>query len=87
MVVEILSPSNRGHDLAVKRELYARHGVPEYWIVDPDRATLLALTDPATSDAVGEYNTERLYQAGDSLTTGRIPGLAISVADIFAEPW
>ena len=87
LVVEILSPSNRGHDLVVKRELYARHGVPEYWIVDPDRETLLALTTPVTSDDVGEYTTEALYQSGDTLTTERIPGLAIDVADIFAEPW
>ena len=87
LVVEILSPSNRGHDLAVKRELYARHGVPEYWIIDPDRETLLVLTDPVTSEGVGEYTIEATYQAGDTLTTDRIPGLTIAVADIFAEPW
>lgn len=87
LVVEILSPSNRGHDLAVKRELYARHSILEYWIVDPDRETLLALTDPVTSDGEGEYTTEKLYQAGGNLTTERIPGLTINVADIFAEPW
>ena len=87
LVVEILSPSNREHDLAVKRELYARHGVPEYWIIDPNRETLLALTDPTTDDGIGEYTTEATYRVGDTLTTDRIPGLAINVADIFAEPW
>ena len=71
----------------MKRELYARHGIPEYWIIDPERETLLALTDPATTDGVGEYITEALYQAADTLTTDRIPGLAINVADVFAEPW
>ena len=87
LVVEILSPSNRAHDLAVKRELYARHGVPEYWTMDPYRETVLALTEPALNDGVGEYATETLYQIGDTLTTDRIPGLAIAVADIFAAPW
>ena len=87
LVVEILSPSNRAHDLAVKRELYARHGVPEYWTMDPYRETVLALTEPAVNDGVGEYATEALYQIGDTLTTDRIPGLAIAVADIFAAPW
>jgi Uma2 family endonuclease len=45
LVIEILSPSNRGHDLLMKRALYARAGVREYWIVDPDRRAveLLAL--------------------------------------------
>ena len=87
LVVEILSPSNRARDLAVKRELYARYGVPEYWILNSDRETVLALTEPATSAGVGDYTTEVLYQSGETLTTGRIPGLAIVVADIFAAPW
>jgi Uma2 family endonuclease len=87
LVVEILSPSNSAHDLAVKRELYARHGIPEYWILNPIQETLLALTDPVTHDGVGEHTVEALYQSGDTLTTSRIPDLAIAVADIFAEPW
>lgn len=35
LTIEILSPSNPEHDLWRKRELYRRHGVREYWIVDP----------------------------------------------------
>ena len=37
LLVEVLSPSNRGHDLLTKRALYARAGVREYWLIDPDR--------------------------------------------------
>ena len=33
--IEVLSPSNPENDLWRKRELYRRHGVREYWIVDP----------------------------------------------------
>ena len=33
--IEVLSPSNPENDLWRKRELYQRHGVREYWIVDP----------------------------------------------------
>ncbi|HLQ37465.1 MAG TPA: Uma2 family endonuclease [Planctomycetota bacterium] len=36
MVVEILSPSNRDYDRRRKKARYARAGVREYWIVDPD---------------------------------------------------
>jgi Uma2 family endonuclease len=40
LVIEVLSPSNRGHDLLMKRALYARAGVREYWIIDPDKRTV-----------------------------------------------
>jgi Uma2 family endonuclease len=33
-VVEILSPSTAMIDRTRKRELYARYGVPNYWLVD-----------------------------------------------------
>ncbi len=33
LVVEITSPSTMNKDLKLKKSLYQRHGVPEYWIV------------------------------------------------------
>ena len=43
-VCEVVSPSNAAHDLVTKRRLYAEHGVPHYWLVDPSVRTLTALT-------------------------------------------
>src|SRR4029077_11965372 len=36
LVVEILSPSTRPRDERLKRDLYERVGVDEFWLVDPD---------------------------------------------------
>jgi len=35
LVVEILSPSTSSNDTALKKHLYERMGVGEYWIADP----------------------------------------------------
>jgi Uma2 family endonuclease len=45
LVIEVLSESNRDHDLDTKRREYAQAGIPEYWIVDPEnrRITVLQL--------------------------------------------
>jgi Uma2 family endonuclease len=49
LVVEILSPSTRRADRTVKAGLYARYGVPWYWIVDPGARTIEALALRADS--------------------------------------
>ncbi len=60
MVIEILSPSTRRHDLSVKYQLYQRAGVREYWIVDPEGKTVqvFRLED-------GLYNAADVYTGGD----------------------
>lgn len=40
LVIEILSPSTAAIDRGVKLQLYARYGVPYYWIVDAGARTL-----------------------------------------------
>ena len=42
LVVEVLSPATARRDLTVKRKLYSRHGVPCYWLIDPDRREIIA---------------------------------------------
>lgn len=84
LVVEIISPSNPTRDLETKRELYARHGIPEYFILDTDTETVMALSGPIAEGGVGAYTSEVLYRSSDTLTTASVPGLEIAVTDIFA---
>ena len=78
LVVEILSPSTASLDRTTKRDLYARHGVEEYWIVDPSAQTVaVMLLRNGRFEVVGEYGRE------DALTSPTLPGLTISLDKIF----
>ena len=81
LVIEIGSPGTRRRDETIKRSLYQRSNVLEYWVVDPD------------IDAIRVYRRsgERLAravelsaEAGDVLTTALLPGLEIPLSHIFA---
>ena len=78
LVVEILSPSTESTDRGYKRELYARHGVREYWLVDPDARTVevLLLGD-------GEFETAGTYEPGQALASPTLEGLTIDLNEVF----
>src|SRR4051794_34459972 len=73
LIVEVLSPGNSRHDLVTKRTLYARAGVPEYWLVSPEAmmVEILALD--------GEQYRTHARVAGDEL-------LSSSVLPAFSYP-
>ena len=79
LVVEVLSPSTRRRDLELKRRRYARFGVLEYWLADPVSRTIRVLELRG-----GEYIERGVYGVDDELVTLLIPGLRISVAQVFA---
>ena len=80
LAVEVLSPSTEGYDRGYKRELYARHGVREYWLVDPDLETIEVLTP-----GEGGFVRHALYESREILTSPLLPGLAVELATIFGE--
>lgn len=45
LVVEILSPGTATYDRGYKQGLYSRHGVREYWLVDPYADTVEVLAE------------------------------------------
>ena len=78
LAIEVLSDPR--HDRVRKRRLYARFGVPEYWIVDPDgdRVEVHRLED-------GGYGAPIVFEPGATITSALLPGLEIDVADLLAE--
>ena len=82
LVVEIGSPSTRRRDETIKRRLYERSGVKEYWIVDPD-VDVVRVYRPG--DVGYTRPVELSLEAGDTLTTPLLPGLELPLGQIFKE--
>lgn len=80
LVVEVLSPSTRARDLGVKVHLYARFQVPEYWVVDPDEATMTIyrLTK-------GGYQVEGPFHGAEQVHTPLFPATFLTVAHLFQD--
>ena len=78
LVVEILSPSSSSRDWKYKRNLYAKYGVREYWIVDPaNRIVSVMLLRDGVLEIAGAY------VEGDTLTATALEGFEVRVSEIF----
>jgi len=78
LVVEILSPRTAVLDKESKRKVYAREGVEELWILDPERKTVSLFRlqeEPAEPRAV--------YGLKQAFGSACFPGLKLRVRDIF----
>jgi Uma2 family endonuclease len=80
LVVEIASPSTRKRDETIKRRLYERFGVAEYWVIDPELDLVKVYRRAGERyERVAELALEK----GDVLTTPLLPGLDLPLAKIF----
>jgi Uma2 family endonuclease len=82
IVIEIGSPGTRKRDETIKRRLYERSGVSEYWVIDPDLDVVRVYR--REQDRFGRP-AELAVETGDVLTTPLLPGLELPLARIFAE--
>ena len=78
LLIEVLS--NPRIDRVRKWEIYARFGVPEYWIVDPDSdwVEIYRLTD-------GAYGKPEILRAGEDLTFALLPDFRVALAELLAR--
>lgn len=83
LVIEILSKSTRKRDARIKRRLFERTGVREYWLVDPelDAVQVFRPTAEGKLARVSELTAEDDH----TLTTPLLPGCAIGLRELFRE--
>lgn len=73
LVVEVLSAATAGHDQVLKRRVYERAGVREYWLVHPvDRVVIIyRLAD-------GQYGRPDVFELAGTTPVGVLPGVSIA---------
>jgi len=81
LVVEILSPGTAHRDLRKKFEIYERHGVREYWLVQPTDRTVMVfrLTENGT------FGRHELYADDEQLPTPLLGDIIVELNEVFAD--
>ncbi len=78
LMVEILSPSTSDRDRVLKKRLYYRHGVREYWVVDP-RARTVEVSPWST----GGFDALMAFSYGETLVSPLLNRFQAPVCSIF----
>lgn len=79
LIAEVLSPGTGKRDLTAKKALYERHGVREYWIVDPAAETIAVFRL-----ADGKLEPVATAAGSGSLSTPFAEGFVLDVKEVFA---
>lgn len=79
-VCEVLSPSNAGTDLVRKFRVYARFGVPHYWVVDPDRRVLTVYRCESDS-----YTVALVAEPGEVVRAEPFDAVELAVGLVFGD--
>ena len=80
MIVEIISQGSKERDRLIKKSLYEKHGVQEYWMVDLEREFVEALVLKESS-----YELLGIFMKEDTLSSPIFQDLKLSVASIFVD--
>ena len=80
LVVEILSPATADRDRGYKRALYAKHGVTEYWLIDPTAETVWIheLRD-------GALAVTHTFGREQTLRSPLLAGFEVDLDDVFSS--
>ncbi len=78
LVMEVVSPENRSHDLETKRFEYARAGIPEYWIVDPQERKIIVLVLEKKS-----YRVHGTFGEGETARSVLLDGFEVAVDGVW----
>ena len=78
LVIEVLSPGTRRRDVGLKRRVYERVGVREYWLVDPDHRTVTVCR--RTDEGLAK---DAPLREGDMIVSSVLEGFSLGLDALF----
>lgn len=79
LVIEVEAENTRERDLTVKRMLYAKHGVGEFWYVSGTRELVIQMCDPAGDD----YRAKSIHKAPGQVISHVFPSMTVLLDELF----
>lgn len=77
LIIEVADTSIT-YDRQEKAPLYARAGIPEFWLVDLNTDTITVFAQPAE----GEYRTVKSHSRGETVSSATFPDLSLPAEEI-----
>ena len=77
LLIEV-ADSSEAYDRLTKTPMYARHGIPELWLVDLNRGLVTVSCDPSPAG----YQTVRVYRRGEPITPQAFPDIVVAINEI-----
>ena len=76
LAIEIASPNDTYLGMQRKKDRYLSAGTQEVWLISTETREIVVYTQTAVS----------VYRAPDAIATSLLPGITISLAELFEEP-
>jgi Uma2 family endonuclease len=77
LLVEV-SDTTVNYDRKIKKSLYARYGIVEYWLVNLGEDCIEVYLNPQAQD----YTLTRIMRRGETIVPSQLPNITVSVSDI-----
>jgi len=78
LIIEIISPTTGYYDLVVKKRIYEKHGVKEYWVVDPHLKWI-----EIYHWQEGKYQTLARAENSGTVESALLPGWSVDLKHLF----
>jgi len=83
LAIEVRSPSTWRFDIGAKKRVYEERGLPELWLVDTPRPSVLIFRRSAPD--AGGFDVALELERDEQLTSPQLPGFSLALSELFPD--